>query len=176
MELNRVRDIALKLLKKHNLRDWTFKWGTLDSMRIRDKYVLARCDYTLKNIILSRELTEHETNIDRLTNTILHEIAHAIDFDRRNMSNHDKVWQKIAKSIGCMGNKCGDISGVNMKKVAKWIAECPTCHKKFFTHIKPKTKMSCASCGGKGFNPNYLIGDYKPNDYVIKTYESFIKL
>lgn len=174
MDLGEVNDIARKMLKKHNVKDWTFKYKTLAEMNTKGKYVLGRCDYVMKDIILCRELTQHETNIDRVRNTLLHEIAHALDFNQRGTkSGHDKNWVRIAKSIGCAGNKCGDISGVSLMGFAKWIARCPKCKKKYYKMVKPKTRMSCGKCGGgNGFNPDFLL-DYKLNPKVVKTYESF---
>jgi len=175
MDLLEVSDIARKLLKKHNVKDWTFKYQTLAEMNTKGKYVLGRCDYAMKDIILCRELTQHETNIDRIRNTILHEIAHAIDYTQRGTkSGHDKNWTKIAKSIGCSGNKCGDTSNVSLAGFAKWIGKCPKCNKKYYKMVKPKTRMSCGKCGGKGvFDTKYII-DYTLNPRVVKTYEGFV--
>ena len=39
-------------------------------------------------------------------NTILHEAAHAIQFLTTRRSDHGPVWQRIAKSIGCSGDRC----------------------------------------------------------------------
>lgn len=164
MELNSIREIALKLMKSHNLNDWTFKWGDfVDTM--------AKCNYKYKYIILSRPMTKHESNFDRVKNTILHEIAHAIDYNERGIkSNHDERWQEIAKSIGCNANKYGDPSGIDKEKFYKWIGTCPNCNKKYFFNIKPKTDRSCAKCDTK-YNPDYKL-DLEFNKR-IKTWESF---
>lgn len=36
-------------------------------------------------------------------NTIPHEIAHLVDYVIRGDSNHDRTWERIAKSLGCDG-------------------------------------------------------------------------
>lgn len=45
-------------------------------------------------------------NEEQRLNTILHEAAHAIQFLTTRTSDHGPVWQKIAKSIGCTGDRC----------------------------------------------------------------------
>lgn len=175
MDLGKARDIALKLMKKHDVKDWTFKFQSIEEMNTKGRYILGKCNYRYKNIILCRELTQHEENEDRVRNTILHEIAHALDFNQRGIAGaHDKQWQRIAKSIGCVGNKCGDMSKVSLLKVAKWIGRCPKCQKKFYKLVKPKTRLSCGKCGGNNFNAEFEI-DYQLNRNVVKTYENFTK-
>jgi len=39
-------------------------------------------------------------------NTVLHEAAHAIQFLTTGRSDHGPVWTRIAKSIGCTGDRC----------------------------------------------------------------------
>lgn len=34
--------------------------------------------------------------------TVRHEVAHAIDCNKRGYSNHDKEWQKLAKELGAL--------------------------------------------------------------------------
>jgi predicted SprT family Zn-dependent metalloprotease len=162
MELNSIREITLKLMKKHGVSDWTFKWGDFD--------VLGRCDYKQRQIMLSRIMTKHESNFNRIKNTILHEISHAIDYNRRGLSNHDNVWQEIARSIGCNAKKYGDSSGIDKEKFYKWIGTCPTCDNKYFFKVKPKNSRSCTKCDPK-FNIDHKLDlQFNPR---LKTWESF---
>ena len=43
---------------------------------------------------------------DQRLNTVLHEAAHAIQFLTTGTSDHGPVWQRIARSIGCTGDRC----------------------------------------------------------------------
>ena len=127
MKLEKARNIAMKMMRDHGLKDYTFKW---DRAVRRFGYHNGR----LKVISLSRPLTEHESNENRVTNTILHEIAHGLDYQKRGYSNHDKNWKKVAQSIGCSGERCSSNSTVNLSMVMKWIGECPKCNKRFIRH------------------------------------------
>jgi len=122
MNLQDVRNEAISLMREHGINDWTFKWN-------KKVGIFGFCDCTMKEISLSRPMTEHETNGDRITNTILHEIAHALDCNDRGMTNHDGNWERIAKSIGCSGSECGNSGGLEKKKFAKWVAQCKNCGK-----------------------------------------------
>ena len=99
MNLDKTRNIALKLMRKHGLASYTFKWD-------RAVRRFGCHNGRMKTISLSRPLTQHESNGCRIKNTILHEIAHALDYEQRGYSNHDRVWKRTARSIGCSGERC----------------------------------------------------------------------
>jgi|TARA_R110002126_G_scaffold54310_3_gene146953 predicted SprT family Zn-dependent metalloprotease len=148
MKLDKVRNIALKLMRDHGLSDYTFKW---DSAVRRFGCHNGR----LKYISLSRPMTQHESNDDRVINTILHEIAHALDYKKRGYSNHDSQWKKTAKSIGCNGQTCSSVGGLDQSKILKWIASCPSCEKQIYYARKSKVSKACGSCCKKNNNNKY---------------------
>ncbi len=162
MNLDEIRNMALSLMREHGLKTWTFKWAKKEVGRF------GFCDCTNKSISLSRLMTQHETDINRVKNTILHEIAHGIDCERRGFTNHDKVWQEIAKSIGCSAEKCGVSSGLEKKKFAKWIATCEHCGKEHYRYYKPKDGVSCSDCDTK-YNPDFGL-DFKINQDALGKY------
>jgi predicted SprT family Zn-dependent metalloprotease len=77
----------------------------------------------ITTIFLSRIMVVNN-NKERVLNTILHEIAHELDYRKRGRTNHDIHWKSIAWSIGCDGERCHDfipIEKINeeIKKTAK---------------------------------------------------------
>jgi predicted SprT family Zn-dependent metalloprotease len=154
MNLQEVRSEAISLMREHGLTDWTFKWD-------RTVGRFGFCDCTMKEIILSRPMTEHETNPQRVTNTILHEIAHALDCKQRGYTNHDETWQSLAKSIGCSGTQCSSSKDIDKKKFVKWMAKCGHCGKEYFRYHKPKGALSCSQCDTK-YNPEFGL-DFRFN-------------
>ena len=62
---------------------------------------------------------------DEVKNTILHEIAHALDFCIRGKSAHDYIWKSIAIEIGCDGKRCYDVNEEVKEKLYKYVAICP---------------------------------------------------
>lgn len=89
---------AADAMLRHGLTGWTFGFGygrrTLGSTRVADG---ARRG----TIRVSRHLLSHGTP-ERLEDTLRHEIAHAIAFQRhgRRAMNHGPLWRAIAAEVG----------------------------------------------------------------------------
>lgn len=138
----KANGITNRISPKHDL-GYSFKF---DSAKSR----LGCCHYGPKLITMSRVLSQH--NIDKihtkLTDTLLHEIAHALCvevYGVRNGRGHGQNWVSIAKQIGCDGKRCYDGSKMEKPK-AKWTLTCPTCNTVASRHRKPKYAVACASC------------------------------
>jgi predicted SprT family Zn-dependent metalloprotease len=120
---------------------WTFEWS-------RGKRVFGLCVYgpSVHTIRLSKYLTELN-DVNRVTNTILHEIAHALDVEIRGYSSHDYKWEKIALSIGCDGKRYVDVSEVTLPK-SKYSLVCPNddCKRETPRWKKPKNRVACGHC------------------------------
>jgi predicted SprT family Zn-dependent metalloprotease len=156
MDLRKVRNIVLTEMNNHGLSDWNFRWLNDEVGRY------GFCDVKMKTICLSRLMTKHDTDMDRVNNTILHEIAHALDYEKRGFTKHDSHWRKIALSIGCNGQKFGSIKGLKMDEIYKWKATCYKCDNKFFKDKRPKIKYMCNTCKS--------ILDYKFNEKASGKY------
>lgn len=148
MKLDKVRDTAIRLMRQHGLVGYTFKWDNA----VRR---FGSCHGGLKTITLSIPMTQHESNEKRVTNTILHEIAHGLDYKKRGFSNHDSQWKKLAKSIGCSGERCSSDSGVDESKFMKWVTTCPNCEIEVYYARKTKTEKACGVCCKKHNNNKY---------------------
>ena len=107
MDLDEVRFHANTMLELHGLteRGWTFRFDKAPSR-------FGLCSYRIKEISLSEQLTKinHQPEV---FNTILHEIAHALHFERHGETGHGWRWVEIAQSIGCDGLRCYSASRVN---------------------------------------------------------------
>lgn len=88
------RDTATKLLRseldKQGLNDWKLRLS-------QDDRLLGLCSYKDKVIFLNaKHIDIHPIEI--ITNTILHEVAHALCPNH----GHDEIWEAKAKEIGCI--------------------------------------------------------------------------
>lgn len=92
MNLVTAQAKALVLMNKHGLSDWTFQWD-------RKKKGFGYCRPSTKTISLSANLTQLNGE-EEVTDTILHEIAHALDWVRNKKMGHDWSWKKICIEIG----------------------------------------------------------------------------
>jgi hypothetical protein len=85
--------LALQLMMRHGLiqNGWTFgisKGGT---------YTLGRCNHTTKTISLGIRYIESRSRAD-ITETILHEIAHALC---EPGEGHGPNWKAKCREVGC---------------------------------------------------------------------------
>ena len=95
-----------------------------------------------------------------VTNTILHEIAHALTPGH----HHDRVWKAKAREIGCTGDRCYSGKTVTTPE-SRYIAICTGCghvHKKHRATRTTRTSYSCGKCSGGRYNPTYKL-EYKLN-------------
>ena len=166
MKLEKARNIALRLMRQLGLSDYTFTWD-------RAVRRFGCHNGRLKTLSLSRPMTEHENNEKRVINTILHEIAHALDYRKRGYSNHDSEWKRMAKSIGCSGERCSSGSGVDKSQFMKWVATCPSCEREVYYARKTKVDKACGSCCKKHNNNKYTSKyrfSWVLNPKVVKQY------
>jgi predicted SprT family Zn-dependent metalloprotease len=173
MDLDKILDDAKDLLKKHKLDKWTIKWADRESMESKKEGAdtFGKTDYKTMTISLSKDLTKHEKDKNRINNTILHEIAHAIDYEKNGSSEHNDRWRQIATSIGCNADMKTSSKTLDQKEVYKYQAKCDKCGQEFFSRNKVTKKRSCNKCSGGGYNKEFKL-NYK-EDKSIKTYEQF---
>jgi hypothetical protein len=142
MELEKAKNMAIKLMAKHGLIElgWSFRF---DNAKRR----YGCCFYNRRVISLSNGLTKIREDT-HVKNTILHEIAHAIVGPS---NGHNRVWKKKAVEIGCTGHRCSN----DAKLEGKWIGTCPAGHI-HYRHREPKVSSSCTLCC-KVYNPAHKI-------------------
>jgi hypothetical protein len=140
--------------KVFNLIDmgWSFKYNVRKSS-------LGICSVKLgvKTIQLSKWFIQNSKDgMGLWEDTMLHEIAHAIDMETRGSSSHDEVWRSIALSIGCNGKRCGDVD-FKENVTSKYTLVCGSCDFKEPSHKKKRRSSSCPNCSGGSFNEKYIL-------------------
>jgi predicted SprT family Zn-dependent metalloprotease len=135
MELSETQAIATSLIEKHGLTDWSFKFN-------RNKRRLGVCKQDDKRIELSEHYVLHN-DLEHVTDTILHEIAHALVGTEHG---HDDVWKEMALSIGSTPSSC---SSTAKMPDGYWQARCPGCLTVFTRHRRPRRLKGryCVACG-----------------------------
>ena len=127
-------------------RGWTFGF---DRARRR----LGACHPARKRITLSRHLAQTLPLAD-VEDTVRHEIAHAIDVERRGRTAHDRMWRAIARACGASPERCfaGDLPA---DPDAAYQATCPSCEARHALHRQPVHPKRCAPCARAG-RPSFL--------------------
>ena len=111
--LDAIATRADQFIALHGLSDWRFGFDTADRR-------IGLCSHSSKTISMSEQFCLVASD-EEITDTILHEIAHALVGPEHG---HDQVWRAKAKEIGCSGERT-----------------CDT------TFVPPKYIMSCERCG-----------------------------
>ena len=150
---------ANRLMKQHGLinKGWSFE---LDNSRRR----MGVCRYGKKVIGMSRHLAPLAKD-EKVKDTILHEIAHALVGSGHG---HNHVWRAKALEIGCKANRCYSsetaFTAENREAVlaqAKYTDTCPNCGEKHARHRRRKRKSACAKCcnkyNGGRFSEEYVF-------------------
>lgn len=145
--------LARKTLKRLGIHGWSVK---LDNSH----RVAGRCYHEIKTIVLSRRFINHPTcSMEEIENTILHEIAHAIAGYKEH---HGPEWKRIARMIGCTGDRCTKIQFD--ERIPKYVLRCtnPDCTNIGHRHkIPSKIKAGAASfnCGRCKSKMDVLVVD-----------------
>lgn len=143
--------------KDYNLTElgWKKTYG-------RTKRALGRCRYSstngkpngrIKSIEVSRAFLEMEgQNMDTMRDTVLHEIAHAIDVEQRGTSAHDSRWKAIARQVGADPTRTTD----RVESVpGRYTLTCPKCGASTQMHRRPTKNRACGKCCNKHAGGKY---------------------
>jgi predicted SprT family Zn-dependent metalloprotease len=164
MDIRKAKIMALTLIEKHLSDakfDWQFEFNNA-------KRTFGQCVYGKKYgrpfhmIKLSKPLVALNDE-EQVRDTILHEIAHALDVEQRGYSSHDYKWVSIARSIGCNGNRCYNVNDVEQPK-SKYSLICNSCKP---AYRKPKRKKACGVCCRKYNNSKYS------EDYLLNLKQNY---
>ena len=136
MEQKDVELLVKELMKKYKLDNWKFKFDN-------SKRRFGCCHYGIRTISLSLYLCKLN-NYDKVKDTILHEIAHALT----KGYYHNNIWKAKAVEIGCNGKRCYDSIQVTKPK-PNVIYECPECHIKLEKYRVFTQASACKECCDK---------------------------
>jgi len=138
MNVTEAKTLALLHMEEHGILD-KFKFFFEDCKR-----TLGRCHYGgIKKITLSRWYVENNEEA-LVEDTILHEIAHALDYLERGYSKHDKHWKKICIRIGAKPERCSK-NADKPEGHYKYSVVC--CGKTYGKHRKSRGRTySCPQC------------------------------
>ncbi|MFG1606607.1 SprT-like domain-containing protein [Actinoplanes sp. NPDC049265] len=138
MDLTAAERLARELFARHRLTGWRL---VFDNAKTR----AGVCRFDAKEIGLSRPLVSRY-DVEQVTETVLHEIAHALAGPRHG---HDRVWRATAQRIGCSGRRCMPPDAPTVD--GAWTGVCPAGHRTT-AHRRPIRVKSCRSCS-TGFDP-----------------------
>jgi predicted SprT family Zn-dependent metalloprotease len=113
----------------------------------------AHCNLRSKQIVIDENRLQFLSS-KQVRNTLLHEIAHAIDFEMRGISAHDEHFNNIAVQIGCNPKEHVNVTELGIKHGAdvfaadKYTVVCDSCGPIAGMNRMPKRVYRCGRCGG----------------------------
>ena len=149
MELNHIKETANDFMEQFDLhsKGWRFTFCNALSY-------IGQCNYRNKEIKFSKKFAD--IPYKEIKDTVLHEIAHALDKERNGVSSrHGAPWKRIAMEIGARPTSQSHSTDVQetVRKQYKYIVECPT--HGFIGGLTRRTKgvrnnsYVCRQCGAK---------------------------
>lgn len=120
------------------------------------------CSKRNKKIYISEWLLMQNLNKSlEFENTLRHEIAHAIDFETRNVSDHGRIWKAIARRVLCTADRCYTREQISVTENTKYTLICDNCDRKTPSHKKKKRLSACGKCcrelNGGRYTEKYIL-------------------
>lgn len=92
MNTNDAKAMAEEMIKKHGLDHWKFRY-------LMDEKNLGLCTYRGKIITLSLQWTKNGEQ-EVVKDTVLHEVSHALNWERNRKTGHGLEWKRICIEVG----------------------------------------------------------------------------
>ena len=130
------------------------------------KNTLGTCYWIKKFIRISKYHLEKSSK-NAMVDTLLHEIAHAISYERDKNTGHNYKWKQVCKEIGAEPSRLASDYHIPQSYEYKYVAVCPNCGKKSYMNRKTRSKYSCGNCSGGRFNAKYEFKYEKNNEREV---------
>jgi predicted SprT family Zn-dependent metalloprotease len=132
---------ANKLFEKYGLIGWKLEF---DNANLR----FGICRYSKRIIGLSEKMVmlNAEKNYNEVYETLLHEIGHALSFQRYGVKGrgHGFLWETCVRELGGKPQRCYDSSKVEIVK-GKFKYVCDKGHEQYF-YKRLKRRYACSTC------------------------------
>lgn len=137
-----ARKLAETLISRH-VPGWSFDFD-------RSVRRFGACHYSKRKITLSRDLTQRN-EVEKVRETILHEIAHArAGYDHNDpASHHGAKWKAECRRLGIPPNRCYSSDDV-ASKPAPYILRCE-CGEQQIPRFRQRKSRSISRCCRKPF-------------------------
>jgi predicted SprT family Zn-dependent metalloprotease len=137
MKIESAVKLANKLMNKHGLSKYGWSLN-LDNAKKR----FGQCRYRIKQISLSKPLILVNDK-DRVKDTILHEIAHALVGPSHG---HNSIWKAKCIEVGCAPVRCFTSKNTTLVQ-GKYKAVCGACGKEHYRYRKlPSDRRVACLC------------------------------
>ncbi len=126
MDLTELEAIAKREFQKHGLLHWSF---ALTGTKRRQ----GVCKFRDRRIEIAEYYARHNSP-EKVLDTLLHEIAHALAGPK---ARHGPAWKAVAVRLGAIPQAC-DTCSDTVVMPGDWQATCDACNKTFHKYKRPK--------------------------------------
>lgn len=156
MNIDKLQQMSEDLVYKHLSKEWKV------TLSKKMTSCAGFCCYWKKEIKISIPISTYHSE-EEVTDTILHEVTHALVGPSHN---HDKVWKAKAIEIGSSGRRTYGQQPRELQRRSKhtYYYKCPHCGKISVKHRRLKEGTSCGKCD-KRWNPDYILDLIDENHY-----------
>lgn len=154
----KITKAEIKKFANQKLSEWNMDTKGWSFVFDNAKRRFGCCKPRYKTISVSWEIAKR--NLDQpeeIKDTVLHELAHALDFEDRGTSDHSAKWKAWARKVGAKPTRCYSSAQIKGPE-KKYFYYCPSCGTAIgrLRRVNRSTLCSCNKCS-KGFNTNYLV-------------------
>jgi predicted SprT family Zn-dependent metalloprotease len=151
MKPTKVQKLGNKLIRKWDLDfEWSFELNNA-----KKRFGVCKCD---KGIIGISKPLAVRNDVEQVKDVILHEIAHALDWEERGDSDHSQHWKAWARKVGADPDRCYDpdeVVGVDYDYF-HWCANCGHKYGRYRRNLKDEL-YTCGKCDGHSFDLDHIL-------------------
>lgn len=118
-----------------------------------------RADRRVRIISLSRFYAAN-LGWSAMEDVVRHEVAHAIDFERRGRSYHDSTWRAIARQVGADPSRLYE-GRIPVDHGSRYVGVCPACRSEHPFYRRVTRIHACPLCcrahNDGRFTPRYAL-------------------
>ena len=129
-----LHDLTRKLMDQHGLTNWTVRIGSA-------KRQAGSCNYSKRTIAISLDVAQRVSE-EQYTDTILHEIAHAL---AGSSAGHGPAWKAVCVRIGASPEATYQTSQLLEKPTYRFDYMCPN-HPDVTGSVHRRRSYVCSRC------------------------------
>jgi len=136
MTRTEMKRFAEQKIAEYLKADWRVVW-------LNSKNKHGHCNSRKRELAFSRYAVTlpEEEQVD----LVLHELAHALDYERRGRSAHDYAWKSVCLEVGAKPQR---VASVEMDVPFKYTVHCVQCGKEYLRHritrgVRYGTHVNC---------------------------------
>ena len=127
MNLQEFEAIAARELLRHGLQDWSFGWASTKRRQ-------GVCKYRDRRIEIAEYYATHNLP-EKVLDTLLHEIAHALAGPK---ARHGPAWKAVATKLGA-SPRAYDTCRETVVMPGDWQATCEACNRTYHKYKRPQS-------------------------------------